>query len=197
MQNIFKQLCAAVAASLALAAQAADKNWTRLEGCRYVADKNNDGDSFLVQCGKEKFYARFYFIDAPESDATFPERVREQYDYFGVTMDELTRGGARAREYVQRTLSSRPFVIHTKHASAQGRAKTVRYYSLVEVDGRYLHEVMLSEGLARNVGTRIALPTGQKSKAYASALAQIEDQARLHRKGLWAASDPTKRRSPL
>jgi endonuclease YncB( thermonuclease family) len=198
VKDVLKKICMTALCAMAMAAQAADdKKWVRLDACRYVADKNNDGDSFLVQCGREKFYARFYFIDAPESDVTFPERVRQQYDYFGVTMDELTRGGAKARDYVQRTLSSRPFVIHTRHSSAQGRAKTVRYYSLVEVDGRYLHEAMLSEGLARNFGTRVTLPTGQKGKPYADALAQLEDRARLQRKGLWATSDPAKRKSPL
>ena len=78
-----------------------DKAWTTLEACRYLADKSNDGDSFLVQCGRERFFVRLYFVDAPESDVSFPDRVRQQYEYFGVTLDELTRAGARARAYVR------------------------------------------------------------------------------------------------
>lgn len=194
---MWKLLAVLVAAGLTASAHAADKKWARLEGCRYVADRNNDGDSFLVQCGREKFYARFYFVDAPEAYANIAPQLQNQYDYFGVTLDELTRAGEKARDRVRALLGSRPFVIHTRHASAQGRAKTIRYYSLVEVDGRYLHEVMLSEGLARNKGVRVALPTGQKSRAYAAALQRLEDDARLARRGLWAASDPSKRKLPL
>ncbi len=191
------RLCITALACLALGVHAADKKWTRLDACRYVSDKNNDGDSFLVNCGREKFYVRLYFVDTPETDVSYPERVRQQYDYFGVTMDELTRGGSKARDYVQGVLASRTFSIHTKHSGAQGRAKTIRYYGLVVVENRYLHEVLLSEGLARNVGTRVALPTGQKSKPYALALGQLEDRARLERKGLWATSVESRRKSPL
>ena len=53
--------------ALASPALAADRKWSRLEGCRYLEHKSNDGDSFQVQCGKEKFFARFYFVDAPEA----------------------------------------------------------------------------------------------------------------------------------
>lgn len=146
-----------------------------------------------MQCGREKFFARLYFVDCPETDVSFPERVREQYDYFGVTMDEATRAGARARDFVGSALSSRPFFIYTKKSFAQGRSKNTRYYSLVQVDGRYLHEILLNEGLARNKGTAVALPTGEKSRAYVKGLQGLEDRARLERKGLWATHDPAKR----
>ena len=177
------------------AASAADtrSKWKRLDACRYVADKSNDGDSFHVQCGRERFVVRLYFVDAPESDASFPERVRQQYDYFGVTMDELTRGGARARDYVDALLRTRSFSIYTRYSFAQGRSKNTRYYGLVAVDNRYLHEILLVEGLARNKGSRVALPTGEGPKVYIPILESLEDRARMHRKGLWATSDPLKR----
>ena len=169
------------------------KAWTTLEACRYVADKSNDGDSFLVQCGRERFFVRLYFVDAPESDVSFPDRVRQQYEYFGVTLDELTRAGARARDYVQSVLLQRPFVVHTKKTFAQGRSKATRYYGLVQVDGRYLHQVLLSEGLARNKGSRVGLPSGEKARAHAQALQAMEDQARLQRKGVWTTHFPRPR----
>lgn len=173
------------------------KQWVRLDGCRYVADKSNDGDSFLVQCGRERFHARFYYVDCPETDMSFPERVHQQADYFGVTMDEVLRGGARAREYVRATLSSKPFHIYTRKAFALGRSKATRYYSLVQVDNRYLHEILLAEGLARNKGTMVALPTGEKARPYVAGLQQLEDRARLGRLGLWATHDPSKRVAPF
>jgi endonuclease YncB( thermonuclease family) len=162
------------------------KAWTTLDACRYVADKSNDGDSFLVQCGRERFFVRLYFVDAPESDVSFPDRVRQQYEYFGVTADELARAGASAREYVRAVLQ-RPFVVHTKKTFAQGRSKASRYYALVQVDGRYLHQVLVSEGLARNKGSRLGLPSGETARAHAQRLQSIEDHARLQRRGIWAS----------
>ncbi|MBN1829583.1 MAG: hypothetical protein JW884_10635, partial [Deltaproteobacteria bacterium] len=63
-----------------------NKEWITLNNCHYVDAKNNDGDSFRVSCGKENdFIVRLYFVDAPETDPTDLERVREQSDYFGVS----------------------------------------------------------------------------------------------------------------
>jgi endonuclease YncB( thermonuclease family) len=188
-----KQLLAGLAfLLLALAGHAQDKKWATLD-CVYLADKSNDGDSFLVQCGRERFFVRLYFVDAPETDLDFPERVRQQYDYFGVGMDELTRGGSMARDYVNRVLAPRRFAVHTRKVFAQGRSKLTRYYGLVQVEGRYLHELLLEEGLARNRGTRVALPGGAKARAHANALQAIEDRARAFRKGVWANHNPARR----
>ena len=177
---------AALVVLLAASAHATEeKRWHTLQACRYLADEANDGDNFLVQCGREKFKVRLYFVDAPETDASFPERVRQQYEYFGVTMDELTRAGAKARDYVRAQLASRPFVVHTRYVFAQGRSKVPRYYGLVEFDGRYLHQLLLAEGLARNRGATIAL-AGQSGRDHARVLQQIEDRARLERRGVWA-----------
>jgi len=201
VKDVFKKLCIAVLGALAASgAHAVDKKWSRLDGCRYLEHKNNDGDSFHVQCGKEKFFARFYFVDAPEAYANVAAQLQEQYEYFGVTMDEATRAGAKARDRVHSLLASRPFVVHTRRASGQGRSGNIRYLSLVEVDGRYLHEVLLSEGLARAKGTPVTLPTGQKSKDYVPALRRLEDEARIGRRGLWGTSIASKRtikNSPL
>ena len=185
---------AVLVALCALTSHAADKKqWSQMAACRYVIDANNDGDSFLVQCGRERFYARLYFVDAPETNLSFPERVRQQYEYFGVTLDELTRAGARARDLVQVLLRERQFVIHTKKSFAQGRSKATRYYALVQVDGRYLHEILLSEGLARNRGTIVALPSGEKARVHAKRLQGLEDGARVGLKGLWSTHVPSRR----
>jgi endonuclease YncB( thermonuclease family) len=192
---MLNKVCVAMfAALLTLGVDAAEKKlWSKLEACRYQADKNNDGDSFIVQCGQEKFYLRLYFVDAPEADVSFPERVRQQYEYFGVTLDELTRAGAKARARVETVLARRPFTVHTKRSFAQGRSKNMRYYGLVQVEGRYLHEILLDEGLARNKGTIVGLPTGEKARTHANALQMVEDRARVERKGLWASHVPSKR----
>jgi endonuclease YncB( thermonuclease family) len=185
MKKAFIALLALLPAAT-LCHSAETKAWTTLQACQYVPDKSNDGDSFLVQCGRERFFVRLYFVDAPESDVSFPDRVRQQYEYFGVTAHELARAGAKARDYVQAVLQ-RPFVIHTKKTFAQGRSKHARYYGLVQVDGRYLHQVLVSEGLARNKGSRLGLPSGETARAHAQRLQSIEDHARLQRRGIWAS----------
>ena len=191
-----KRLCAGLVILLvALACRAQEKTWATLD-CVYLGDKSNDGDSFLVQCGRERFFVRLYFVDAPETSMDFPDRVRQQYEYFGVTLDQLTRAGLIAQGYVQRLLASRRFAIHTRKAFAQGRSKHTRYYGLVQVDGRYLHEILLEEGLARNRGSAVVLPSGEKAKAHRSALQAIENRARAFRKGVWAHHNPANRVLP-
>ena len=190
-----KEACIGVLlAFCSLTSQAAEKKaWQKLEGCQYLPSKYNDGDSFLVQCGKEKFYVRLYFVDCPELDLSAGDRVRQQYEYFGVTLDEVTRAGARAGDLVKGRLSRKPFVIQTRKAFAPGRGKSTRYYSLVQVEGKYLHEILLGEGLARNKGTIVGLPGGEKARAHQDALQGIEDAARVARKGVWATHEPAKR----
>ena len=60
------------------------------------------------------------------------------------------------------------------------------------IDGRYLHQVLLTEGLARNKGARISL-AGQKARDHASALQALEDRARLERRGVWATHSAARR----
>jgi len=186
-----KLLLAFMAMFLATGALAADKPkakpWQKLENCRYVERQWNDGDSFGVQCGKETFVARLYFVDTPESTMSFPERNREQREHFGVTLDDTLDAGKRAKDFVHDALG-KPFIVLTKRAVAQGRSKDLRYYCLVHANGRYLHEVLLVEGLARVKGTPTTLPDGELSRDYLPKLGAMENQAHAQRKGAWARS---------
>ena len=69
------------------------KAWVRLADCQYVAQAYNDGDSMHVHCGAQEFIVRLYFVDAPESNLRYPDRTREQSEYFEVTLDETLRAG--------------------------------------------------------------------------------------------------------
>src|SRR3989304_1781493 len=89
--------------------------WVTLTDCQYVAAKENDGDSFRVRCGTNEFNLRLYFVDAPETNLRYPERTREQSEYFGVTLDETMKAGARARDKA-RELLREPFVVCTRRA---------------------------------------------------------------------------------
>jgi len=152
-----------------------------------VATKDGDGDSFRVRCGTNEFMLRLYFVDAPETNLRYPERTREQSEYFDVTLDESMKGGRMARDLVRDTLQ-KPFSIWTRWASAAGRSKEPRYYGLVQVGTNSLAEILVSKGLAQPKGVRPNLPTGQKGTAYLEQLLALEADAKKKRVGLWASS---------
>jgi len=58
------------------------REWVTLTNCQYVAAKDNDGDSFRVRSETTEFTLRLYYVDAPETTLTYPERTRQQSEYF-------------------------------------------------------------------------------------------------------------------
>ena len=169
-------------------AVAADrKEWVKLTGCQYVAEDYNDGDSFGVKCGADEYIFRLYFVDTPETNLRYPERTREQSEYFGVTLDETMKAGVKAKETV-RDILQQPFVVWTRWASAQGRSKKPRYLGFIEIGGKGLAELLVSKGLARTKGVFVNLPTGEKSKVYVERLHALEREAQQQRIGIWAGT---------
>jgi endonuclease YncB( thermonuclease family) len=163
------------------------RKWVAFTDCQYVEAKDNDGDSFRVQCDTHEFIVRLYFVDATETNLRYPERTREQSEYFGVTLDETMKMGRQARDMVQATLRE-PFMIHTRRASAGGRSLEPRYYGFVDVGGKSLVELLVSQGLARTKGVTTNLPTGENWKVYVEKLHALEHEARQKRLGLWGRS---------
>jgi endonuclease YncB( thermonuclease family) len=166
---------------------AARRPWVALTDCRYVTAKDNDGDSFRVRCASNEFNLQLYFVDAPEANLRYPERTRQQSEYFGVTLDQTIKAGAGARDTVEEMLQE-PFVVVTRWANAAGRGRETRYYALVEVDGRDMAEILVAHGLARNKGVFVNLPTGEKANLYVERLEAMEREARQKRLGIWASS---------
>lgn len=163
------------------------KEWVRLTDCEYVESKDNDGDSFHVRSGDKEFTVRLYFVDAPETNLKQAERTHEQSLHFGITLDETMKAGVKAKERVQELLQ-KPFVVMTQWANAAGRGRESRYYCLVEVDGKSLAEILVSEGLARNKGTPHVLPSGEKSRSYVDRLDALQQEAKEKRLGAWATA---------
>jgi endonuclease YncB( thermonuclease family) len=150
-----------------------------------VATKDSDGDSFRVRCGDKEFGLRLYFVDTPEPNLRYPERTREQSEYFGVTLDETMKAGATATDTV-RAMLQEPFVVRTRWAISGGRSREARYYAWVEVGSESLVEMLVSRGLARTKGVFVKLPTGETGKAYVERLQSVEREARQKRVGIWA-----------
>ena len=150
------------------------------------------GDSFRVRSGTNEFRLRLYFVDTPETNLIYPERTRQQSEYFGVTLDESMKAGRQARDLTRDTLRE-PFVVWTRWAIGAGRSKEPRYYGLVQVGTNGLAEVLVRNGLAQPKGLRPNLPTGEKATAYVDRLLTLEAEAKKQRAGLWASSPEKKK----
>jgi endonuclease YncB( thermonuclease family) len=168
------------------------KKWEMLTACQYVTNPSNDGDSFRVRCGDRGFIARLYFVDAPETNLAYPERTREQAEYFGTTLDQTMKAGKEAADLVRQTLQA-PFTIWTRWASAGGRSKERRYYALVQVDHGWLDEILMGKGLARRKGVITNLPDGENWREHADRLDALEAEAKRQRLGAWGGSTTEKK----
>src|SRR5436305_2190237 len=178
------------------------KEWVKLTDCHYVDAPDNDGDSFRVRGGDKEFTARLYYVDAPETNLRQGDRTHEQSLHFGITLDETMKAGEKAKQRTKELLQ-KPFLIWTRWATAGGRGRESRYYVIIEVDGKSLGEILVSEGLARTKGMAPNLPSGEHAKAYMERLDDLETAAREKHLGAWAAStrekpevSPTAQQSP-
>ena len=159
-----------------------------LRHCRLVPSAANDGDSFhfLYQGSKKVF--RLYYVDAPETDMSFPDRVREQAAYFGHTKVAATlKAGRRAREFALNLLRRERFEIVTKWQPVFDSHRSyafVRFPELPE-DRRYLGEQLVKAGLVR-IHTRGAdLPGGRTWSQQRGYLRELESVARKQKRGAW------------
>ena len=81
--------CAVLIAALAIlaAAHAAPQAFQKIEACRWKANRWNDGDRFHIAVGDagREIVARLYFVDAPEAETAWQDRLDEQSAYFGIS----------------------------------------------------------------------------------------------------------------
>ena len=163
------------------------KEWVKLDDCRYVDWQDNDGDSFRVRAGDKEFTARLYYVDAPETNLTHGDRTHEQALHFGITLDETMKAGEKAKARTKELLQ-KSFVVWTRWTTAGGGGRESRYYVIIEIDGKNLAEILVSEGLARTKGVAPNLPNEEKGKAFMEHLDDLEKTAREKHLGAWATS---------
>jgi len=163
----------------------------RLDGCAYKPQRWDDGNSFHVNLPDQKeLIFRLYFVDTPEEERVYADRIAEQAGYFGITSDAAIQIGREASEFTKQALT-KPFTIYTRWRRAPGRSAIWRYYAIVvTADGRDLNELLVSAGLARIYGTRTPLPDGRDSRTYLAHLRELETQAKAARRGAWGKSQP-------
>jgi endonuclease YncB( thermonuclease family) len=159
----------------------------KVEQCKMKADRWNDGDSFHVITGdaNREIVARLYFVDTPEAETSYRDRLDEQAAYFGITREQATTIAHEATAFTAKRLAA-PFTVWTRWRSALGRSALGRVYAIiVTADGRDLNELLVENGLARIYGTRTVLYDGRDSRAYLAKLAELEAKAKLFKRGAW------------
>ncbi len=158
----------------------------RLDGCIYKPQRWNDGDSFhVVLPNSEEVIFRLFFVDAPEEERVYKDRIAEQAAYFGISSDAAVEVGREASEFTKQALA-RPFSVWIRWRRALGRSALWRYYAIVvTADGRDLNEILVENGLARIYGARTPLPDGRDSRVYLAHLNQLETEAKVAKRGAW------------
>jgi endonuclease YncB( thermonuclease family) len=161
--------------------------FTKLDDCHLIPNVSNDGDSFHVRGKGDEYIFRIYFVDAPETDKEFPDRVRDQAKYFGITSDQAVQIGKEAAAFTKGKLGGKNFTVYTRWQGALGRSKLPRYYAFIVVDNNQtLQELLVANGLARIFGTPTTTPSGQTPAAFIAHLRVLETKAKHDHLGAWS-----------
>ena len=153
-----------------------------IRGCVLVPDRSNDADSFVVRFpdGGEKI-VRLYYVDAPESETAYRDRLDEQGAYFGITREQAALLGKEAAAFTAEALAE-PFTVRTRWRVLFGRRTLLM---VTTSTGDDLGELLVRNGLARIYGVRTPLPDGRTSRQYLAHLSSLEKQAREAGLGGW------------
>ena len=69
------------------------KEWQTLQGCTLIENAANDGDSFHFRQNGKEYIFRLFFVDAPETETRFPDRVKAQAEAFGISDADALKVG--------------------------------------------------------------------------------------------------------
>lgn len=162
------------------------KPWDTLKNVTYKPQRWDDGDSFhvMLEDGNE-LILRLYFVDTPEEEKVYADRIRDQAAYFGISEEAVMALGHKASAFTKDILS-KPFTVQTRWHKALGRSKHDRWYcQIVTADGKDLAQELVRNGFARIYGTRTILPDNRDSKTYIAELKVIEEEAKAAKRGGW------------
>jgi competence ComEA-like helix-hairpin-helix protein len=162
-----------------------EPKWEVLEGCRLVTNSVVDGDSFHVLHEQREYIFRLYFVDAPESDSTLKDRIKDQAAYFGISPNDIPHAGQLAARFTREKLTGRDITIVTRWQNAMGRSSLARFYGVVLVNGTNVAEELVANGYARIRGLRANWPDGPRSTTFINRLKNLELTAREKKRGVW------------
>jgi endonuclease YncB( thermonuclease family) len=166
-------------------ANAADGKWEKFEGCKLLSAPDDDADSFYVEHKGKEYHFRLYFADAPENNKRFPDRVKEQAAYWGISVENALKIAAEASKFSAEKLKD-GFTIHTQREDAKGQSRLERFYAVVKFGDKDLAEELVREGFARIHGMRTSLPDGTSAADASLKLMKLEREAMEQRRGAWA-----------
>lgn len=175
-------VCGGPWAARSAAAPPSSNVWETLTDCWLLPGRSRDGDSFHVLHLGREFVFRLYSVDCPETDNSFPDRVREQANDFRISTDQVLQLGAEANRFTEEFLR-RPFTVITRRAPAMGRTKIPRVYALVRVGTLDLAEELIGHGLARLHGIHPDWPDAKGRERIRAALVRASREALDHRAG--------------
>ncbi|HMP75617.1 MAG TPA: thermonuclease family protein [Kiritimatiellia bacterium] len=181
-----------LAAVLTLAAgdALAQRKWREKFNCTLIPNESNDGDSFHVRWNTRKYLLRTLWVDAPETDNRFPDRVAEQAAYFGISPQDALKVGKEAAKFTTEWLSREPFIIYTQFDEARGASAMQRHYAIVKSGDTYLMEALVSNGLARIHGLQEMHEGGPSVRTMNARLKGLENEARREKRGAWGYAAP-------
>lgn len=159
-----------------------EKGWTVLENCRLVTSGGNDGDSFYAKHEGKEYIFRLYFVDAAETVMSYPDRVRQQAEYFGLSDDETIKLGEAAKSFTSSLLASSPFTVVTQWEDAKGNSRLPRNFALVVTPQGDLDELLTRAGLVRQYGMPVRSAAGSRKK---NVLIRLEREAKKEKAGAW------------
>ena len=160
------------------------EKWETLKNCRYMENNANDGDSFHVNTDQGEFIFRLYFVDAPETDERYPDRVAEQGDYFELDAKKTLKIGNEAKDFTSKVLR-KPFSVTTRWQDARGDSNLPRFYAFIDTADGSLDEMLVAQGLARVFGENAKLPNGKSASSHEDRLSGIEKSAKAKKMGAW------------
>lgn len=184
-----------VSSALALG-KTVPSGWTLLENCRHENHDYADGDSFHVIHRGRNLQFRLYFVDCPETDTRFPERIAEQGKIFGLDSKGVVAAGHRAHAFTSEILSH-PFDVLTKWEDAGGDSAQERFYAVVLAGRQNLAEELVSHGLARAFGMHADYPTEAGGRQFAAKLKHLQKRASRMKLGAFGASAEAPKSSPF
>jgi endonuclease YncB( thermonuclease family) len=160
---------------------------------KLIESRANEADTLRIKVSdtEDEHIFVLYFVDAPDTSLTHPQRVQEQARYFGVGSQHVIEEGQRAAQYVTQLLTQHPFTVMTRWEEVTGLS---RYYALILVEtspGKqvYLADLLVQQGYARVAGVTSSLPADARSiNDYALELQALRRQAQQGKAGIWAAS---------
>lgn len=180
-------------AFLSLSPAWAQRSWRHLDNVSLVEHPGNDGDSFHARRNRSRYLLRLYFVDTPETDGRFPDRLQDQADYFGISLDQIIEAGKMADDFTKELLARQPFDVYTKYRDALGASRQNRIYAMVRVNDRWLCELLVENGLARIHGVGDDLPDGVSERRHWARLRTLENTARREKRGIWGMNEPEAR----